>query len=626
MCTAVVKNEKNPQVSGDLLHLIINNSDDIFYCFNLQTSRFEYICPSIEEMTGISAGEFLTMDVEKMVSRIHPDYLPVLKDAQKFAEKEGRAKAEYPYMVKNGEYRWISDHMNVVRDNNGKLLFRLGNCRDITELKNAEKALKESESKFRAIVETTNEGIWQVDERLITKYVNRKMAGLLGYTIQEMIGKSIFDFMEEKLISVTKKVHNSREFGIEGTFEHKFIRKDRSCITTLSNVTSMWDITGNYIGYIGMVTDITERIKTEETLRKTQKKLDMALENGNIGIWEWDLKTGTVVWDERTEKMFGLEPGTFGRTKEAFEELVHEDDVPYIRQAFLDTLEKDKPFEVVFRNKADSTYITAKGLLTRGRKGKPLNVTGVFFDVTGMKKGAEQALFKLNEELRRSNLELQQFAYVASHDLQEPLRMVSSFTQLLQKRYQGRLDEDANEYIKYAVEGSKRMYDLINSLLLYSRIQTKGRIFDKVDMNTVLQKVMDNLSLIIKETNAEINHNDLPVIFADENQMIELLQNLVGNSIKFSIDTPYVTVSASLEDDNYVFLVKDSGIGIDPIYSEKIFRIFQRLHGRNEYEGTGIGLAICKRIVERHGGKIWLQSEPSKGSTFCFSIPRSIYK
>jgi light-regulated signal transduction histidine kinase (bacteriophytochrome) len=168
------------------------------------------------------------------------------------------------------------------------------------------------------------------------------------------------------------------------------------------------------------------------------------------------------------------------------------------------------------------------------------------------------------------------------------------------------------------------MYDLINSLLLYSRIQTKGRIFDKVDMNTVLQKVMDNLSLIIKETNAVINCNDLPVIFGDENQMIELLQNLIENSIKFSIDTPDVTVSARLEDENYVFSVKDRGIGIDPIYSEKIFRIFQRLHGRNEYEGTGIGLAICKRIVERHGGRIWLQSELSNGSTFCFSIPGRI--
>jgi light-regulated signal transduction histidine kinase (bacteriophytochrome) len=259
--------------------------------------------------------------------------------------------------------------------------------------------------------------------------------------------------------------------------------------------------------------------------------------------------------------------------------------------------------------------------LTRDSEGKPLSLTGVVFDVTAMKKGAEQVLIKLNEELLRSNTDLQQFAYVASHDLQEPLRMVSSFTQLLQRRFQDKLGDDGNEYIRYAVEGSKRMYTLLNGLLTFSRIQTRGKEFEQVDMNKILGKVKDNLSLVIEETKADIKVSELPVIFADESQMIQLTQNLIENSLKFRNGIPKITISVKTENKEHVFSVNDKGIGIEPQYFERIFRIFQRLHRIEEYEGTGIGLAICRRIVERHGGQIWVESSLGKGSTFYFTIP-----
>jgi light-regulated signal transduction histidine kinase (bacteriophytochrome) len=211
---------------------------------------------------------------------------------------------------------------------------------------------------------------------------------------------------------------------------------------------------------------------------------------------------------------------------------------------------------------------------------------------------------------------------VASHDLQEPLRMVSIFTQMLSQRYGDSLDENAREYIKFAVDGANRMYNLINGLLAYSRIQTKGKEFHEVDINNVLDEVLRNLSLQIEKVKAVISVSDLPVLYADRNQMIQLFQNLISNSLKFSNGIPEIKISSIERDDYYLFSLKDKGIGIDPQYFERIFQIFQRLLPREEYEGTGIGLSICKRIVERHGGKIWVKSQPGKGATFWFTIKK----
>lgn len=226
------------------------------------------------------------------------------------------------------------------------------------------------------------------------------------------------------------------------------------------------------------------------------------------------------------------------------------------------------------------------------------------------------------QELARSNVELQQFAYVASHDLQEPLRMVTSYLQLLERRYKDRLDESANDFIGYAVEGAIRMKTLINDLLFYSRIETQGKSSETIDCNEVVKQAISNLQLAISENQAVITQDDLPELVADRTQLIHLFQNLVGNAIKFrGTASPTIHISVELQNEKWFFRVKDDGIGIDPQYAERIFIIFQRLHNRTEYLGTGIGLAICKKIIERHDGNIWVESEPGKGSTFCFTIP-----
>jgi light-regulated signal transduction histidine kinase (bacteriophytochrome) len=234
----------------------------------------------------------------------------------------------------------------------------------------------------------------------------------------------------------------------------------------------------------------------------------------------------------------------------------------------------------------------------------------------------EEALKKQTQELTYTNRELEQFAYVASHDLQEPLRMVTSYVQLLERRYKDKLDKDANEFIDFAVDGAMRMHRLINDLLTYSRVGTRGKELAPTDSEAVFEQSLSNLHVAIEEKGAQVTHEPLPKVMADDVQLGQLFQNLVGNAIKFQgEEQPQVHISAYQSNGEWVFSVKDNGIGIDPEFKERIFVIFQRLHGKDKYPGTGIGLAVCKKIVERHGGRIWVESDLGKGATFYFTLP-----
>jgi PAS domain S-box-containing protein len=247
---------------------------------------------------------------------------------------------------------------------------------------------------------------------------------------------------------------------------------------------------------------------------------------------------------------------------------------------------------------------------------------GFMIDVTEFKV-TQESLARHATDLAASNAELQQFAYVASHDLQEPLRMVSFYTQLLSKRYKGRLDADADEFIGYALDGALRMSALIKHLLEYSRVSTRRPEFMPTDCETAFQVSMTNLQMALDECHATVTHDPLPMVKADSSQIGQLIQNLVGNAIKFhGEEAPHVHVSAREEPSEWLFSVKDNGIGIEAENFDTIFGIFQRLHARDVYPGSGVGLAICKRIVERHRGRMWVESEPGKGSTFCFTIPK----
>ena len=240
------------------------------------------------------------------------------------------------------------------------------------------------------------------------------------------------------------------------------------------------------------------------------------------------------------------------------------------------------------------------------------------------RRRAEEALKKKTEELARSNRDLEQFAYVASHDLQEPLRMVTSYVQLLGRRYKGKLDSDADEFIVFAMDGAIRMWRLINDLLAYSRVRTENGELESTDCEAVLRHSLDNLKAAMEENGAVVTHEVLPTVTANSPQLMQLFQNLIGNAIKFrGSEPPRIHVSASRNGSGWTFAVRDNGMGIAPEYAKRIFILFQRLHSREKYAGTGIGLAICQKIVERHGGYIWVESELGKGATFYFTLPAS---
>ena len=265
--------------------------------------------------------------------------------------------------------------------------------------------------------------------------------------------------------------------------------------------------------------------------------------------------------------------------------------------------------------------VSFSGSVVRAKDNSIRGIVCVAQDITERKR-MEATLARRAEELVQSNVELEQFAYVASHDLQEPLRMITSFLQLLSRRYAEKLDETADEYISFAVDGASRMQGLIHALLEYSRVGTQGNAYESASLEDVLEQALGNLGVALQERGAKVTHDPLPTMIIDEVLVRQLFQNLIGNAIKFCGDKiPEVHVGAELREEDWLITIRDNGIGMDPESKERIFEIFQRLVPREEYEGTGIGLSVCKKIVERRGGQIWVDSELGVGSTFSFTIP-----
>jgi PAS domain S-box-containing protein len=383
--------------------------------------------------------------------------------------------------------------------------------------------------------------------------------------------------------------------------------------------------------------DVTEREEAERKLRETEARFRTLVEQIPAityieAVDSEERSTNLLYASPQIEVVFGYTPEEWMADTELFPRLLHPDDRERVLAEDERTENSGEPFRAEYRQYTKDgrvIWVRDEATLVRDYEGRPMFWQGVMFDITEQKR-YEEKLAALVEELRRSNIELEQFAYVASHDLQEPLRMVASYTQLLARRYEGKLDSDADEFIGYAVDGANRMQTLINDLLAYSRVGTRGKELVSTDTQAAFEAARANLRTAIEETGAEVVCSvELPTVVGDGIQLTQLFQNLIANAIKFSSregEVPRVEVGSkrlgysSSRDEEWLFWVADNGMGIEPQYKERIFRIFQRLHGKGEYSGTGIGLAICKKIVERHGGRIWVKSEVGEGSTFYFTL------
>jgi PAS domain S-box-containing protein len=368
--------------------------------------------------------------------------------------------------------------------------------------------------------------------------------------------------------------------------------------------------------------DITERRETEEALKRKWSFYQLLAEQSPDSLVVVDVNGRVIYQSPSTEVGFGFESGEVeGQISFDF---LHSDDLPRVMEAFADVLQRPgDTASIECRSKhPDGTwhYAQVAGMNCLDNPA----VKGIIVtvrDITERKK-TEEMLAYYAAELRRSNEDLEQFAYVASHDLQEPLRMVQSYVQLLAKRYKGKLDSDADDFIHYAVDGAARMRGLIDGLLEYSRVSTRGEEFEPVECETVLDRVLVSLQMVVEDSGVVVSHDPLPMVVGDELQLERLFQNLIGNAVKFrGEEPPLVHISAEKTGGEWVFSVQDNGIGIEPEYAEQVFSIFQRLQRDERYPGTGIGLAVCKKIVERHGGRIWVESDVGRGATFCFTLP-----
>jgi len=368
---------------------------------------------------------------------------------------------------------------------------------------------------------------------------------------------------------------------------------------------------------------ITERKEVEEALRSTRSYLENLLDYARAPIIVWDASGKIARFNHAFEHLTGYAAkDVIGRRYEIlFPANTKEISLGRIRKTLegefwesveIQILRNDGSIRTALWNSANVYAEDGKTLVATIAQGQ---------DITERKQG-EERLSRLVSKLSTANRDLSQFAYVASHDLQEPLRMISSYLQLLSRRYSGHLDKDADEFIGYAVDGANRLQRMINDLLVLSRIGTRGGAFAKTDVDLVLNLAMTNLKIVIEESSAKITYGNLPTVDADEVQLTMLFQNLIANAIKFRSDnSPAIDVSAERGVGEWVFSVRDNGIGIDPQYQNRLFVIFERLHSAAKYSGTGIGLALCRRIVERRGGRIWVESALGKGSTFRFTIP-----
>jgi PAS domain S-box-containing protein len=494
---------------------------------------------------------------------------------------------------------------------------------DVTSLRKAEQALRESEERLTLALRASHEGVWDWNLETNALWYSSRCEEMLGYTASEVdprIGAWVDMLHPDDAVrfqqALDAVLRGEREYEIEFRLRHK----DGHYVPILSRGFPVRrEPGGPIVRMVGTHYDLTERKAAEEARRKGL--YHRTLLEASLDPLVTIAPDGTITDVNRaTEQATGY----------SREELVGTDFCDYFtdpqraregyRQVFREGRVDD--YELDIRHRAGHlTTVLYNASIYRDDGGRVAGVFAAARNIT-VRKQAEEALARQSAELARSNAALQQFAYVASHDLQEPLRAVASFTKLLAERYQDRLDADANDFINFAVDGARRAQRLINDLLAYSRVGTRGKPFAPVSCESVLGDVLADLSAAVDESRGQVTHDPLPMVGGDETQFGQLFRNLIGNALKFhGADPPRVHIAAERLPGEWRFSVRDNGIGIDPQYAEEIFNVFQRLHTSAEYAGTGIGLAIAKKIAERHGGRIWVESELSKGATFYFTVP-----
>ncbi len=527
------------------------------------------------------------------------------------------------YKNKSGETVYVLVSSTLQKDNYGNPQYYITDILNITTEYNTRLELQSSQEKYKQLAESALEGIFIINKEFGLEFINKYAAELIDSKreIEGFLDGSIFN----NILNIPNKTilevfESSRPQMIDTT-----IVVNGASVFLETKLVPILDENNNAINVLGIARDETKKNEINNKLHETKVMLDTIINSIPQAIF----------WKDKESNFLGCnkkfaEDGGFLIP----DEVINKNDYDFAWRELADKYRRDDKevmdsgvakyniLEKIILASGDSRWLITNKMPLYNSTGEIIGIIGVYDDITE-KKSTEEELNETLNKLEKSNKELEQFAYVASHDLQEPLRMVASYTQLLEQRYKDKLDDAANEYIFYAVDGAKRMQQLINDLLDYSRILTRGNEFTKVNLSSVIGRVMINLYSKIQESNAIIANGYLPNVLGDEVQIVRVFQNLIDNSIKYSGDKiPGIYISAIESNGWYTVTVKDNGVGISMEYKDKVFELFERLHSSNEFPGTGIGLSICKRIIERHGGRIWLDSNVKEGVSFNFTLKK----
>jgi len=579
---------------------------------------------------------------------------PIQPGFETFITKARRGEIderEWTYIRHDGSRFPVLLSITALYNSDNHIVGFLGIGSDISIRKQAEQSLRDSQHFSQRIADTVPGILYLYDvieQRNV--YANRSTVELLGYTPQDIqdIGTNFMSHLvnpediphilehQKHLTTLTEDDHLTLEYRMKhANGEWRWLRSRETVFSrTVAGLPKL---------FLGIAEDITDYKRVEDVLRQTNedleqrvkqrtaelenahKQLRFHVENSPLGVIEWDSQFRVQGWSKQAERIFGWKAEeVLGKQLNDWQ-FVYPNDLDFVHQKALNLLNPESPPEIIenrnLTKDGNVLYCQWYNSVLFDESNAVVSILSLVQDQTERKQ-AEEELQQLNQQLQRSNQELEQFAYVASHDLREPLRKIRSYSDLLVKRYQGQLDERADKYINYITDSVIRMQALITDLLTYSRVSRNELILEPTDLGEIIQQTLTDLSPAIEENHAIINTTLLPIVQGNSLQIRQVLQNLIANAIKFrSEQPPQIDIKADCQDDFWQISIQDNGIGIDPSYSDRIFAIFQRLHYREEYPGTGIGLAICQKIVERHGGKIWVESELGQGSTFYFTLP-----
>lgn len=585
-------------------------SDEVFIDINV----------SYEHIFGYRRDEIIGQSADAI--QIYANPAQHTEVVQLMRERGSLREAELTLRTKSGELREVICSLELL-NLNGEMCI-MSSVFDITDRKRTEQARHEMEQKLSTVLDLLPVGIAILDSKRTISYVNSALGHILELDHEQLLSgayqaRSYLQsdgtpmpstaFASVQAIQQRQPIHDI-ETGI--------VKEDGSVIWTSVSAVPVtfpdWSV-------VTVTTDITARKHVEAALRESEARFATAFRASPIALMLTHLQDGRIIdMNESYCRLLECQPeDAIGKTVFELNIYAH----PSERETVIELIRTQgriRELEVTLQTTSGALRNVIWALEVLHMQGETCLLTTAV-DITARKR-AENDLQQTAAELRRSNAELEQFAYVASHDLQEPLRAVAGMVQLLQRRYQGQFDARADQYIEHAVDGSNRMQALINDLLTFSRVGTRANQFAPTQIASALHVALANLAVAIRESRARITHTDLPTVWGDESQITQLLQNLIGNAIKFCGDQPpEIEIRAERLADSWRISVRDNGIGIDPQYFERIFVVFQRLHTRRAYPGTGIGLALCKKIVERHGGRLAVESAPGQGATFSFTIP-----